>query len=131
MSRENVEIARRGWEAYERGDLSAAIADISSDVVTYTPMPVRGTYHGREGMLQGLLDWAESFDDLVITAEEYIDAGDKVVVRTRQRASGVGSGARVETDIWYVYTVHAGKVVRIDIVQNRSEALKAAGLRDG
>jgi uncharacterized protein len=130
MSEENVETARRGWEAYERGDLSAAMADISPDVVTSTPISGRDTYHGLEGMLQALFDWAESFEELVITAEEYIDAGDQVVVRTRQRARGSGSGAQVETDLWYVYSVRAGKVVRIDIVQNRSEALEAAGLSE-
>lgn len=52
---------RRGWEAYERGDLSAALADVSPDIVVYQapPLPDASTYHGREGMLQALFDWAE------------------------------------------------------------------------
>ena len=50
-------------------------------MVTYVapPIPVAGTYHGPEGLLQLTLDWAEGFDELVVTAEEFFDAGDQVV----------------------------------------------------
>jgi ketosteroid isomerase-like protein len=80
------------------------------------------------GLLQATLDWAEGFDELVVTAEEYIDAGDQVVVRVRHRASGAESGVPVETDIWYVWALRAGKSVRADVFNERAEALEAAGL---
>jgi uncharacterized protein len=131
MSQANVDFVRRGWEAYERGDLSAALETFSPDLVTYVapPIPVAGTYQGPEGFLQLTLDWAEGFDELVATAEEHIDApGDQVVTRVRHRASGAESGVPVETDIWYVWTVRDGKTVRVDVFNDRSEALEAAGL---
>ena len=132
MSQENVDHVRRGWEAYERGDLSAALETLSPDLVTHVapPIPVAGTYDGPEGLLQLTLDWAEGFDELVATAEEHIDAGDQVVTRVRHRASGVESGVPVETDIWYVWTIRDGKTVRADIFNDRREALEAAGLRE-
>lgn len=132
MSEENMDLIRRGWEAYERDDLSGAIADMSPDMVTYVaqPIPVAGTYHGPEGLLQLTIDWAEGFDELVVTAEEFIDAGDQVVVRARHRASGAGSGVPVETDIWYGFTIRGGKTVRIDVSNDRSQALEAAGLQE-
>ncbi len=132
MSLENVDLVRRGWEAYERGDLSAVLADVSADVVTYIapPSPVEGTYHGPEGLLQSLLDWAEGFDELVITAEEFIDAGDRVVVRTHQRARGAESGVPVEDDFWFVHTIRTGKSVRLALFVDRSAAFGAAGLSE-
>ena len=133
MSQENVEHVRRGWEAYERGDLSAALETLSPDLVTYVapPIPVAGTYHGPEGLLQLTLDWAEGFDELVATAEEYIDApGEKVITRVRHRASGAESGVPVETDIWYVWTVREGKTVRADVFNDKREALEAAGVSE-
>jgi ketosteroid isomerase-like protein len=132
MSQENVDFIRRAWEAYESGDFSAAWAPFSPDLVTYIapPLPVAGTYHGPEGLLQSLLDWAEGFDELVVTAEEFIDAGDQVVVRTRQKSRGAGSGVPVEADIYFVFTVSAGKTVRADVFNERSEALEAAGLAE-
>ena len=132
MSKENVEAVRRAWEAFERGDLSAALEAMSSDIVTCVapPIPVAGTYHGREGFLQVTLDWAESFDELGMTGEQFIDAEDKVVVRSLHKSRGAESGVPVETDIWYVWTVHAGKAKRVDIFNDRSEALEAAGLSE-
>ena len=94
MSDENAEIVRRGWEAYEKGDLSGVIDLLDPEMVTSVaaPIPVEGTYRGPEGFLQVTIDWAEGFDDLVITGEEFIDAGDKVVVRSlhtrRERCPG-------------------------------------------
>ena len=130
MSQENVEFVRRAWEALENGDFSAAIETLSPEFVTVVnqPIPVAGTYHGREGFLQLTLDWAEGFDELVTTAEEHFDAGDQVVTRVRHKSRGAESGAPVETDIWYVWTIRDGKTVRADIFNDRSKAFEAAGL---
>ena len=130
MPGENLEIVRRGWEAWEGGDLSGAIALLSPDMVTYVapPIPVAGTYRGPEGFLQLTIDWAEGFDDLVITGEEFIEAGEQVVVRSRHKSRGAASGVPVETDVWYVFTVQAGKAARVDIFNERREALDAVVL---
>ena len=132
MSQENLDAMRRGWEAYERGDLTAALEGLSPDMITYVapPIPVAGTYHGPEGLLQLTLDWAEGFDELVVTAQEFFDAGDQIVVRTLHKSRGAESGAPVETDIWYVFTIRAGKAVRADVFNERQEALEAAGLSE-
>jgi ketosteroid isomerase-like protein len=130
MSAENVELVKGGWEAFERGDLSAALEALSPDMVTYVapPIPVAGTYHGREGFLQVTLDWAEGFDELVMTGEQFIDAGEHVVVRGLHKSRGAESGVPVQTDVWYVWTVHAGEAVRVAIFIDRREAFEAAGL---
>ena len=132
MAQENVELVRRGWAAYERGDLSGVIALLSPEMVTYVapPVPVAGTYHGPEGFLQLTIDWAEGFDDLVVTGQEFIEAGDQVVVRSLHKSHGAASGVPVETDLWYVFTVREEQVARVDIFNEGREALKAAGLSE-
>ena len=132
MSQENVEIVRRGWAAYEGGDINAAIADMDPNMVTCVAesVPVAGTYHGPEGFLQLTLDWAESFDELEISSKEFIDAGDQVLVRALHRSRGAQSGVPVETDIYYVFTIRAGRVVRTDVFYERNPALEAVGLRE-
>jgi ketosteroid isomerase-like protein len=132
MSRENVEIIRRGWEAYEGGDINAAIADMDRDMVTCVAplLPVGGTYHGPEGFLQVTIDWAEGFDELEISAKEFVDAGDSVVVRAVHQSRGADSGVPVEAELWYVFTLRAGKVLRTDVFNEKSEALEAVGLRE-
>ena len=132
MSQENVEMVRRAWEAFESGDIATAYSDVSPDLVTVVcpPLPVAGTYHGPEGLLQVAIDWAEGFDDLVMTPEEFFDAGDHVVVHTLHKSRGAESGVPVETDIWYIYTFLAGKMVRVTVFNDRDQALEAAGLSE-
>lgn len=130
MSKANVEMTRRAFEAYEGGDLPTALKTLSPELVTvvHQPIPVAGTYHGPEGLLQLTLDWAEGFDELETTAEEFIDAGDQVVTRIRHKSRGAESGAPVETDIWYVWTIRDRKTVRAEIFNDKSQALGYAGL---
>jgi ketosteroid isomerase-like protein len=73
MSRENVEIVRRGFEAFLRGDLDSALADVHEDFVAtrIAPMPDITPYHGPGGLLQILADWTEGFDDFEMTPEEF------------------------------------------------------------
>jgi ketosteroid isomerase-like protein len=65
-----------------------------------------------------------------VAAEEFIDAGDQVVVRNHQAARGEASGVPIETNFWFVHTVSQGKTVQVDMFANEREALEAAGLRE-
>ena len=133
MSEENVEILRRADDAFQRGDLSAALADTDENVVASRvgPLPDLTAYHGREGMTQMLLDWVEGFDEFAMTAEEFIDANDdQVIVRIHQTATGTQSGAPIEADFWFLYTFSGRSVVRLDIFARKAQALEAAGLSE-
>jgi ketosteroid isomerase-like protein len=61
--------------------------------------------------------------------QEYVEAGDSVVVFGRMRTTGQ-SGITLERDDAIVYKVQADRIVRIDYYNNRPEALKAAGLSE-
>jgi ketosteroid isomerase-like protein len=94
MSQENVEIVRRGYEAYARGDVAVMLADVDQAMVTYREEPDGATFNGRDGLLQAIAEWVEDFDEFVATAEELIDANDRqVVVHVHQTATGSQSGA--------------------------------------
>ena len=55
MSQENVEIVRRGYEAYARGDM-AMLADLDPDMVTYREEPDGATFKGRDGFLEAIAE---------------------------------------------------------------------------
>ena len=133
MSQENVDLVRRAWEAWERGDVATALASMSPDMVTYaaSPLPFPDPYPGPDGLLRLLNDWAEGFDEVAVTAQTFIDAGeDKVVVEVRQAARGAASGAPVEIALWYVFTVRARKAIRADVFVDEAQAFEAAELRE-
>ena len=70
----------------------------------------------------------ESLDGL--TAEQIIDAGDRVVTVESWRARGKASGAEAEARQASVWTISDGKITRIVGYADPAEALEAAGLRE-
>jgi ketosteroid isomerase-like protein len=75
-------------------------------------------------------DFLADLEGAVIVGEEFLDAGDSVVVRVNQRATGAGSGAPVGMRYYQVWTFRGRSVIRIESIRGREEALEAAGLRD-
>jgi ketosteroid isomerase-like protein len=130
MSQENVEIVRRVWETWERGDLTGWLDLMSDDLVTHRIGLDNTRYHGSDGFLEQASEWSEGFAEWSVAAEEFIDAGDQVVVRNHQTARGEASGVPIEMDFWFVHTISQGKVVQVDMYVNEREALEAAGLSE-
>lgn len=127
MSRENVELVRRGFDAFARGDVPGLLEGVSDDLVMYRADPEGVYFHGKEGLLAALADWVEGFDEFSMSTEEFVEAGDWVLVRVRQAARGRDSGVPVEGDYWFVQQVRDGKVVRLDIYVDRDAAFAATG----
>jgi uncharacterized protein len=133
MSQENVDVVRRSFEAYVRGDVRASLADFDPDVVTrrVAPAPDPQAYHGHDGLLQIVSDWTQDFDRFVATADELVDAGgDQVIARVHQEGYGKHSGAPVEAHFWFVYTLRDGRIIGLDMYMGKKQAFEAAGLRE-
>jgi ketosteroid isomerase-like protein len=131
MSQRNVEVVRRGYEAYARGDLDALLEDVDSGMITYRPDPDGAMFNGREGFVAAIAEWVEEFVEFTITPEEFIDANDhQVIVRVHQTAVGKHSGAPIEGRFWFVHTLKEGKLTRLDMLVSKEQALEAAGLRE-
>jgi ketosteroid isomerase-like protein len=131
MSEENVEIIRRSYAAFDRGDFTAILDDVNREVVIRAhPRGDEGEYEGHDGFLRFITEWVEPFDEFTQTPEEFIDAGDRVVVRVLQQARGKGSGVPVKAKFWLVHLLRDTKAVRLDLYDNEAQALEAAGLSE-
>ena len=133
MSQENVEIVRRGYEAFNRGDIDGVVELLAPgfEYVASGLVPgVGGVYRGSEG-LRGFVEtfWAE-FDDPRIEVHELIDAGERVVASTTMRGHGRQSGAETSWAVCQVWTMRDGTAVRGQGFPSRDEALEAVGLRE-
>jgi ketosteroid isomerase-like protein len=124
MSQENVEIVRTFLSAGV--DEALAYADPG---VVWNPIEELPT-QGHDAVRASLARWKAEWDDYELMAEELVDLGDQVVATVRMRARGRGSGAPVDARFYDVYTLHDGKIVRMDQFTQRSEALAAVGLRE-
>jgi ketosteroid isomerase-like protein len=130
MSRENIEIVRRAfaYEIYGVGDRAEAEAIFDADVVMNPTND--GPFQGWDAMRNDFERWASAFEELEVSAEEFIDAGDRVLVTAHHRGRGRASKVEVDGRFYEVYTLRNGKVVRVDEYVERAEALAAAGLSE-
>ncbi len=130
MSQENVEMARRCYEAYNRGDFDAAFEDFAPDFELDMSRAIgidRGMYN-----LAQFRRLAESFADTLETVRleaDYIDAGEHVVMPFTNRFRG-RDGIEVQARGTWLCTIRDGLIVRICLYQEVQEALEAAGLRE-
>ena len=134
MSRENVDVIREGWEAWQRGDLPGLFRQFDPDVVWNTShfhdWP-ESSYHGIQGVERFLREWLEVWDGLEFEVEEVRAASnERVVSLIIQRGTGRSSGLAMEMEMAQVATLRDGKVTRFDNYENRAEALEAAGLSE-
>ena len=133
MSEANVEMIRRGYEAYERGDLDAAVADFGPDCeyIAAGTVPGRtGTYRGPEGYKEFVAWLAEEFSDAHSQIDALIDAGDSVVLGATLRGRGRQSGIPATFTFWQVWRFADGQVVHGQGFAHKAEALEAAGLSE-
>ncbi len=130
MSQENVEIVRRAfaYEIYGVGDRAEAEAIFDPNVVMNPTN--EGPFHGLDAMRADFELWASAFEELEVSAEEFIDAGDRVLVTAYHRGRGRTSRVEVDGRFYEVYTLRDGKVVRVDEYVERAEALEAVGLSE-
>jgi ketosteroid isomerase-like protein len=134
MSQENVEVVRRGFEAFADGGLDAMAEFWDPDInwrAAEGAIDDVGEMHGRVAVRRYVQDWLDTFDDSSVVVEELRDVGDDRVLAI-QRAKGRAKLSGVEIDLRYavVYTLRAGKLVRAREYLSVDDALEAAGLRE-
>jgi ketosteroid isomerase-like protein len=132
MSQENVEVVRRAFAEFERGNFWVPeFFDPDVRVVWADALAagVRET-EGLGELSQGIKAWLESFEEVTTGAERIIDAGDRVVVIAAWRGRGKASGADVEWRYGAVCTLRDGKVTSLVSYSDPAEALKVVGLSE-
>ncbi len=135
MSRENLEIVRRGWNAWLQGDLPGLFRTFDPEIVWDTShfrdWP-EAAYRGTEGVQRFLKEWLDVWDDYEVSLYDVIAAPDgRVVSLFRHRGKGRGSGIPMDMPMAQIATLRDGKVTRLDHYDDPAEALEAVGLRDG
>lgn len=117
---------------YENDDLEAMIQpfDEEAECARVSPLLDPVIYYGPAGLLQLAADWIESFGEFDQRAEEFIDAGDEVLIQMLLTGRGEASGIAVTGTYWYRYTLRNGKIVGFHIHGSREQALEAARVRN-
>jgi uncharacterized protein len=127
MSADNVEVARGAYEAFRRGDLEGVGTFFADDVEWEAPdtLPTGGVFRGRDAVLGNFADISNHFSEFSVDPDEYIDAGDHVVVRGVQ--STTGPGGSTTSRYLHLFTLSNGKVVRGEFIADTVKGREALG----
>lgn len=131
---QNVEIVVNQFEAVNSRDFAAAMDAYAEDVVLIVHDQlgemVGRAATGKQAVGDWFGDWFRQFaPDYRFEIEQARGAGDRVFLVASHRGHGRASGAPVEGETAYAYTVREGKICRVELFSDRDEALEAAGLR--
>jgi ketosteroid isomerase-like protein len=146
MSEENVALVRAVWEPLAGANLAGIdwSADFIRDTLdrAYSPdiqlrtleiplgLDISDSYHGLDGLVEYLRAWLEPFSEYHVENLDYIEAGDCVLVPSRQWGIGRGSGIRTELELTTLCELRDGRIVRVHQYDTLEDAQKAAGLSE-
>ena len=132
MSRDNVEIVQRAYEAW-----NAVTLDVLRELYDANAIIVRGLEGwpegeepavGREAVFRVFEEVREAWDADTMEPISFIDAGDRVVVR--QKWHGVGQGPESTMEWTIVYTLRHGRIFLMEYFWDHAAALEALGLSE-
>jgi uncharacterized protein len=130
---QNVEVARRTFEAIRRRDIAELLEfydpDIEFEPLTGTEVEIGG-YRGHAGVQRYFEEITLVWEEMLPHADDVRAAGDHVLILGGCAVRGRGSGAITDNPMAWVLTLRDGKVVRHRAYRSREEALDAVGLAD-
>ena len=133
MSQENVEIPRKFFDAYNRGDLEATLDFIAPEFEFRTSglfMDTESTYLGREGWYEFWHTFRAAWESITVNLKRIEDLGDQVLVLGTFHGRGHGSGVEVTREAAWLVTLRDGLLAQSRTFETWADALEAAGLSE-
>jgi len=133
MSQGNVELAKRGIDAFNTRDLDL-VDELAHPDYEFFPALV-GTidgdsFKGREGLKRYFETVSDTWEELRLVGEEFRDLGNRVLWLGRLEGCGRGSGVPVDSPCAFIIELRARKIERVRAYLDHGEALRAAGLAE-
>ena len=132
MSAENVSLVKGIYHAFGTGDVPAVVAAMSPTVEWYEaenfPYADRNPYVGAEAILGGVFARiASDWDGFRVEPEQFLDAGDTVIMAGRYLGTWRGTGNAMNPQVAHFWTVADGKVVRFQQLVDTLAVARATG----
>jgi ketosteroid isomerase-like protein len=130
VSQEDVELLREALKALDDEGVDAVLPYIHPDFVFSTPPSISlepETYRGHDGLRRYFDQWYDAADLVRVLPEQFLDAGDRVVVEIRLVARGKETGIESELRAAMVWHVRGRQATECEIFPTLEEAKRAAG----
>ena len=111
-----VDIVKRSYDAFERGDMDGVLGDMHPDIVWEQAqgLPHGGVYHGLAEVRRNVFDPldAEWWNEFSAVPGEFLEAGVQVVVLGRYHGTAKETGNVLDVPFVHVWTLEDEKAVR-------------------
>jgi ketosteroid isomerase-like protein len=127
MNDSPLDLCRRAYELYGRGDFDALLELFAADVVVYVAPPnfESGTYEGRESYRRLIERWGASWSTMVIEPVSLTAAADWVLARVDYRGCPQGSEIEVRQQSWELSLWRGGACRRYEVYWDAEEGRRA------
>ena len=132
MPTDNVEIAKRAIDAFNRRDVDAFAALTTADF-EWSPSMVAvdgEIFRGRDGVGRYFESLIDAWEEFQVLPNRFRDSDDVVVMLGRLAGYGRGSGVRIESPLGMLFGFRDRTISQIRGYLDHSEALHAAGLSE-
>lgn len=112
----SVDIVRRSYDAFARDDMDGVLADMHPDIEWHQAqgLPHGGFYRGLDEVRRNIFDPLDEewWDEFTATPDEFLDAGDEIVVIGRYRGKAKQTGKTLDVPFVHVWRIEGDKAVR-------------------
>ncbi len=132
MARENVEIAMRAIDAFNRVDIELFIALTTADFEWSPSMvAIEGqVFRGSEGIRAYFASLSNAWKEFLILPGTFRDVGDVVIMLGGLSGRGRNSDVMVDSSLGMVIELRGRKISRVRGFLDHAEALQAAALAE-
>lgn len=125
---QRIAILRAAYSAFNRGDIDAAVQSLDPNIDWSEPteFPGGGSYHGREGAKKYLTNSRASAAEVISQPEQFIPAGDRIVVFVYARVRPKDSTTWQEVRLADVYLFRDLTPIQMRAFADRQAALRWA-----
>jgi ketosteroid isomerase-like protein len=130
MPSANTDLVGQMLDAWNRRDADSALGLMAGDAVedwSRSIGPMQGLFAGHTEIRGHWMLFWDVFESIRLVPEDFIEAGDRVVVPHLVEARGRG-GVTTRARGALVYELDGGLITRSTIYQDRAEALAAVGV---
>ena len=127
---ENSDALKRGYEAFNQGDMDTVAELYEDDVRWEGPntegLPMSGVNEGKDSVLQALGRIGEDFEKFEVSPDELVEQGDTIVVLSHLDGR-TKSGNDVKLPGVEVWRMSGGKAQRVQSLVDTAEIKQALG----
>ena len=129
MASQNVEIVRRGFEAFNERGVEGILPLIDYFVVTTPPNLASepDTYHGHEGVRRYFDSFYEVMEGIRWEAHAYHELGERIAVEFTLHARGKSTGLDFGQPAVQVWELRDGRALGMELFATIEDAREALG----